>query len=126
MLYPLWQVKTWVGGRTGAALFFGGLAMVSVAATLRLHLWFTSRHYPTELLSQRMQSGPWIRWPEGAFGFLLAVAAFLTVDEHAGTAALLAAVAIGLMVSLAIIEPATTRAAFRRSRAARTPRSRRS
>jgi hypothetical protein len=122
MLYPLWHIRNWVGGRTGAVVFFGSLVVVSMAATLRLHLWFTSRHYRSELSDQRAQSEPWIRWPESAFGVLLLVAAFLIEDRHAGMAALLAAIAVGLMVSLAAIEPATTRAAFGRRPDGKTPR----
>jgi hypothetical protein len=125
MLYPLWQVRSWVGGRTGAALFFGGLVLVSITATLRLHLWFTSRYYPAELAKQRMRSAPWIQWPEAAFAVLLLISAVGVADDHAGNAALLAAVAIGLAVSLWIIEPTTTRAAFRRGRSPKSSRPKR-
>jgi hypothetical protein len=49
MLYPLWRVKGWLGGVEGSLYFFPALVAVGVAANLRLHLWFTSRFYMSEL-----------------------------------------------------------------------------
>jgi hypothetical protein len=116
MLYPMWQVRTWLRETGGSALFFCSLATVVVAATLRLNLWFASRYYRGELAAQRTKTSPWIRWMEITFVACVALAAVLVADAQAGLATLLGAVAIWLLVSLTMIEPATTRAAFRKGR----------
>ena len=116
MLIPLWSVRPWMPGNLGGLFFFAGVAIVGVAATLRFHLWFTSRFYRTELTTQRSQSFRWIRGADWLFvGLLLLAGAFLAAD-HAGFSALFVGVAVGCFVGFMIIEPATTRAAFKRRR----------
>ena len=121
MLYPLWKVRDWTPGLWGSLLFFSTLVAVGIAANLRFHLLFTSRFYSAELARQRGSTATWIRWSDWLFVVVLLVAAGLIADAHAGTATLLVAVAVGSFMAFTIIEPATTRAAFRRSRA-KTPR----
>lgn len=134
MLYPMWLVRGAIeqlgpsAGLSGAdslglALFFTALAGVGVASNLRLHLWFTSRYYSAELTAQRSRSAPWIRRADVVFSGALVVGALSIARAHAALATLLVAVGIGAAVSFTVIEPATTRAAFRRSRARSTPRS---
>ena len=120
MLYPLWKVRGGTPGGWGSVLFFGTLAAVGVAANLRFHLWFTSRFYPAELNAQRGHVAPWIRGSDWLFVLLLLGAAGAIANSEAAMATLLVAVAIGCFLAFMIIEPATTRAAFRRRRT-RTP-----
>ena len=95
MLYPMWRVKQWLGGIEGSLLFFPTLIAVGVAANLRLHLWFTSKYYFSELPNQRRRVWRWIRWADYLFVFILAVSAIRIHTMHAIIATLLMAVAIG-------------------------------
>jgi serine/threonine protein kinase len=112
MLYPLWRVKEWLGGIEGSLLFFPALIAVGIAANLRLHLWFTSRFYPSELDEHRRGVFPWIRRADSLFVFVLALTAIRIHSLHAIIATLLMAVAIGALVAFSLIEPVTTRAAL--------------
>lgn len=112
MLYPMWRVKQWMGGIEGSLLFFPALVAVMVAANLRLHLWFTSRFYGSELPDQRRTVSRWIRWADYLFVFMLVASAIRIHTEHAIIATLLMAVAIGALVASRLIEPTTARAAL--------------
>lgn len=110
---PAWTARGLIGGTTGRTLFIVTLAAVIVAAGVRLHLWFTSRSYPGEL--------PWVRrgvrrvllTADSAFAIALVVTGLLVGDG--ATAVVLLAIGIGAAVAFLVIEPATTRAAFRSS-----------
>jgi len=115
MLYPQWRVKQWLGGAEGSLLFFPLLIGVGIAANLRLHLWFTSCFYASELEAQRRKVSRWIRWADWLFAFMLAVTAARIHSEHAVIAALLMAVAIGSLVAFTLIEPTTARAALEKT-----------
>ena len=106
----------WYGG---SVIFFLTLLGVAVAGNLRLHLWFTSRFDPEELSEQMGHSSPWIRRADMLFVLALVIGALAVVGAHPALATLLVAVAIGCGIGFAFIEPATTRAAFRRASAAR-------
>ena len=112
MLYPLWRVKEWLGGVEGSLLFFPALIAVGVAANLRLHLWFTSSSYRSELPEQRRKVSGWIRCADWVFVIMLAVTALRIHTLHAIIATLLMAVAIGAFVAFHLIESATAKAAF--------------
>jgi hypothetical protein len=114
MLYPLWRVKEWLGGVEGSLLFFPALVAVGVAANLRLHLWFTSKYYISELADQRRRTSRWIRWADGLFVTMLAITAIRIHSIHARIATLLMAVAIGSLVAFLLIEPTTAKAALDR------------
>lgn len=123
MLYPLWKVRGWAPAPWGSLLFFATLAAVLVAANLRFHLWFTQRFNPAEIRAQRTQVSPWIRGADWFFVLLLLAATALIADDHAAMATLIVAVGTISFLAFLIIEPATTRAAFRRTRTT-TPRPR--
>ncbi len=112
MLYPLWRVKKYLGGVEGSLIFFPALIAVGIAANLRLHLWFTSRYYISELPEQRRKVGGWIRFADCLFVLILAVSAVRFHEDHAIHATLLMAVAIGALVAFSLIEPVTARAAL--------------
>jgi len=113
MLYPQWRVKEWLGGIEGSLLFFPLLVAVGIAANLRLHLWFTSRYYMSELAEQRRSVSRWIRYADGLFVGMLGITAVRVHIEHAIIATLLMAVAVGALVAFTLIEPTTTRAALK-------------
>ena len=114
MLYPMWRVKQWIGGIEGSLYFFPALIAVGVAANLRLHLWFTSACYVSELYRQRQKVSRWIRWADWLFVFMLAVTSVRIHTIHAIIATLLMAVAIGALVAFSLIEPTSARAALDR------------
>jgi serine/threonine protein kinase len=112
MIYPQWRVKQWLGGVEGSLLFFPLLIAVMIAANLRLHLWFTSRFYVSELAEQRRKVSIWIRCADWLFVCMLAATAVRIHTMHAIIATLLMAVAIGSLVAFSLIEPTTARAAL--------------
>ena len=114
MLYPLWRVREWAPAPWGAAVFFAALAAVLVAANLRFHLSFTERFTPAQLDLQRAQSAPWIRAADWVFAGLLLVATALIAEARPAWASLTAGVGVVSALTFLAIEPATTRAAFRR------------
>ena len=120
LLIPLWMTQPWIRSRLGLILLLVGLASAVAAVILRLHLWFTVRSYPAEWAIQRAHSARWIIAADLIFVGTLAVAAAAIFEEHAAMAALLIGAAVAVLVSSAIIEPATTRAAFGRDDASRT------
>ena len=113
MLYPLWRVREWAPPPWGSAVFFAALAAVLVAANLRFHLSFTERFTPDELDLQQPRVAPWVRAADWLFAALLLAATALIADTRPAWASLTAAVGIVSAVTFLVIEPATTRAAFR-------------
>jgi hypothetical protein len=94
----------------GSPAFVFALVTATVAVTLRLHLWFTSVVHPGTLAETRRRSRRGILLSEGVFIAVLALAAGALVGPHDGTAAWLIVTALILLLSLLVIEPATTRA----------------
>jgi predicted Ser/Thr protein kinase len=115
MVIPAWNARGLIGGAAGRAVFLVTLAAVIVAANLRLHLWFTSRFYPGELKWLRARVSRWIKGADWVFALSLVIGALLLGDEESPLAILLLAFGIGAAVAFLVIEPATTRAAFRSS-----------
>lgn len=113
LVVALWFARAWIGGKMGLAIFLGGLIGATVAAILRLHLWFTVRSYPSEWPRQRAHSGRWIRLADILFVVVLFAAGIGVHETHASAAAVFIGSAVAVLLSFAIIEPATTRAAFR-------------
>ena len=114
MLIPVWNLRDEIPGHWGAVLLLSLVAAVGVSATLRLHLLFTAHFYPAELTAQRDR----VFWPTRAsdvtFAFLLLMAAAVNMGARSAVTALLVGVAVGSAIAFLVIEPATTRAAFKR------------
>jgi hypothetical protein len=115
MVIPAWYARGLIGGTWGRVVFITILASVIVAANLRLHLWFTSRFYESELTSVHNQSGGWIRVADWVFAAALVAGGLLIRDESSPLTIVLPSVAVGAVVAFLLIEPATARAAFTRS-----------
>jgi hypothetical protein len=112
MVWPAWHVHRAIGAG-GLFFFFATLAAVVVSANLRIHLWFSSRVYPEHLATQRGDTSRWIRVADCAFVALLVAGGLMLGEAQAAWATLLISVGIGTAVAFLMIEPATTRAAFR-------------
>jgi hypothetical protein len=107
----VWISRSWLQP-WGSAAFLGVLVLVTLAITLRLHLWFASQVHPQSFPAQRARTLPWIVALEGALLTVLAGLALALSGNHDPIAAWLLVTALLLLVSLAVIEPATTRAAL--------------
>jgi serine/threonine-protein kinase len=112
LLVPLWLVHEWRPGLSGMIVFLAGLTAALVSITLRLHLWFTLRSYPEEWHGQRRFTGRSIRLADVSFAAVLLVAASFVLTLHASVSVVFVASAVAIVVSSAVIEPVTTRAAF--------------
>ena len=112
MTWPAWMGRQIIGGLVGRALFIAVLTAAIVAASLRLHLWFTSRFYPGELQWARRRAGPWIRGADWLFVASLAITGILVGDDRSPVAIVLVAVAVGAAMGFLVIERGTSRAAF--------------
>jgi hypothetical protein len=115
MIWPTWLARSVIGGQQGNAVFVTVLAAAIVAVTLRLHLWFTSRSYPAELEWARARATGWTLVSDAIFASALVVAGVLVGDARAALAVIEIAVAVGAATAFAVVEPATSRAAFRRT-----------
>ena len=113
MVWPTWIARGVIGGQEGNAVFVAVLAAAILAVTLRLHLWFTSRFYPAELGWARARAMGWVLASDALFATALVVAGVLINDTQPGLAVLEIAVGIAAASAFALVEPATTRAAFR-------------
>lgn len=114
MVYPAWLGRGVLGGLPGRALFILTLAAVIVSVTLRAHLWFTARSYEEHLDWARRRNGPWVLAADGVFAATLVAGGLAIGDSALGI--LLLAVGIGAAAAALVVEPVTTRAAFRSSR----------
>jgi len=115
MVVPAWYARGQIGGWQGRTFFIALVATVVVATTARLHLWFTSRFYPRELEWVHQRSIRWIRIADWLFAATLIAGGILIGDEHSPLAIVLPSVAVGAVVAFLLIEPVTTRDAFKRS-----------
>jgi hypothetical protein len=115
MTWPVWHVRGWVG-RAGILAFLATLAVVIPAASLRLHLWFTSRTYPTELATQRAHVGRWLRAADYGFAGVMVVTGVTIAEAHNGWGALFVSMGVGAALVFLIVEPVTARSAFGSSR----------
>ena len=112
-IYPVWHARVWIAKPWSLLLFFVLVAAAATAISIRLHLFFTSRSYPSELRVQRSRSRAWTSASDAVVAAALLVTALAIGGDHAEIAALLLAVSVATTISMLIIEPATARAAFR-------------
>jgi hypothetical protein len=92
----------------GSWVFFAALALATAAVTLRLNLLFTARVHPIRLRTHRSQLFSWIASAELALAALMLGSAVAVAEAHAVVAGILVSLAIVMIASLSVIEPATT------------------
>jgi hypothetical protein len=115
LLMALWSARSWLDAPWRTLLVFGGIAAATADVTMRLNLVFASRVHPETLGAQRSRlSGP-IAAANVSFVLLLCIAAAAAAGQRDELAAALVGGAIISLVSLLVIEPATSRAAFGRA-----------
>lgn len=110
MVVPAWLVHRELP--RGLAWFLACLAATIVAANVRLHLRFSAAVLPAELPVQRAKTRGWVALADWTLIVLWAWAGVSLVDVSREWAVVFVAFAVGAALAVALIEPATTRAAF--------------
>jgi hypothetical protein len=113
LLIAVWHTRgNWTNPDLAMSLFLAGVVAVVVAGALRLHLWFASLNYEEEWAEQHRRTRLWIRLADLLFSIVLLASGVAAIGAEA-PAVLLVAAAASVAVSSVVVEPATTRAAFR-------------
>jgi predicted Ser/Thr protein kinase len=112
LLVLLWFSRGLFGPPVGNVIFYGALAAETAAVTMRLHLWFSARMEPEVLAAQRARVTRPIMALDVLFGLIVVAAAIKGANVDAPAAPALLTASIISLLSVLVIEPATTRAAF--------------
>jgi serine/threonine protein kinase len=99
-------------GSSGSWVFLVVLVLATITTTLRLHLWFVSQVHPAGLLALRGRVLRWIVACESLLLTALLATGIALSGPHDATAAQFVVTALLLLLSLIVIEPATTRASL--------------
>jgi hypothetical protein len=113
LLVPLWLARQ-ADGPPGLTLFLPALVAALAGSLLRLHLLFAARSYPAEADVQRRRTRRWLVLADLTLVACAASGGLLVLPVASGLAILLVSSAVAVLIASAIIEPATTRAAFER------------
>jgi hypothetical protein len=103
--------RQWIG-ELGSAVFLSVLVLATITTTLRLHMWFVSQVHPAMLGALRARVLRWVVLFESLMLLILMGIGIRFSGPHDGTAAQLVVVSLLLLMSLIVIEPATTRASL--------------
>jgi hypothetical protein len=103
--------RQWIGDY-GSAVFLAVLVLATISTTLRLHLWFVSQFQPALLGALRARVLRWVVVIEALLVTFFMGIGIRFSGPHDGTAAQLVVVSVFLLLSLIVIEPATTRASL--------------
>jgi len=103
--------RQWIGPY-GSAVFLAVLVLATISTTLRLHMWFVSQVHPAMLGPLRARVLRWVVVVESMLLTSLMGIGIRVAGPHDGTATQLVVVAMLLLLSLLVIEPATTRASL--------------
>ncbi len=114
LLIPLWLTHGSIPYHAGVGLFTAGLIAALAAATLRLHLWFAVRSYPAEWRRQRLRTSAWLLAADVVFVAMLLLAGLGLLESRIEVGLTLIGAAVLVLLSFAVIEPATERAAFQK------------
>jgi hypothetical protein len=109
-----YRVRPWIG-RYGSTVFLTVLVLATITTTLRLHMWFVSQVHPAALMALRGRVLGWIFLCESLLVGILMGLGVVISGPHDGTATHLIVTALLLLLSLLVIEPATTRASLNQS-----------
>ena len=112
MVAAVWPARHWFAPPWGTIVFYAALALETAAVTMRLHLWFSSRFQWDLLAVERRR----VHWPlaalDLAFQALLLTVGLAAARVDAPTAPVFFVAAIASFLTLLLIEPATSKAAF--------------
>ena len=110
----IWQRKSWIEPY-GSTVFIAVLVLGTITTTLRLHLWFVSQVQSGNLLALRASVLRTLVFSESLLAAVLLSVGIALTGPHDGTAAELIIIALLIVMSLIVIEPATTRASLPQS-----------
>ena len=110
LLWPGWLIVATLPGRWRAVGHLGLVCLAACATSLRLHLWFSVRQYPTAVASDRRRLWPLLTAVDLSYAILLLVVAMAAADVRLVPAVVSAGLAMCLIVASLVIEPATRRA----------------
>jgi hypothetical protein len=102
-------------GAYGSVVFLVVLVLATITTTLRLHMWFVSQVHPASLMALRGRVLVWVVFCESLLIGILMGLGIVISGPNDGTAAHLIVTALLLLLSLLVIEPATTRASLNQS-----------
>ena len=105
------RVRQWIAPY-GSAAFLIVLVLATISTTLRLHMWFVSQVHPASLAPLRARVLRWVVFCEAIMLSVLMAIGIAISGPHDETAAHLIVTALLLLLSLLVIEPATTRASL--------------
>jgi serine/threonine protein kinase len=114
LLIPTWLARQYLGNSPGLPLFLVAVVAVVAATTLRMHLWFAASAMPDEWAHQRASSWIWLRAADLLLVASVVASGFAVLDDHPAIAVVLVTCGVIALLGAAVIEPATTRAAFER------------
>jgi hypothetical protein len=112
LMIPLWKLRHITSGMSGMTIFLVALVAVVVSGALRLHGWFGARHYHDAWRASRARGRTAIVVADLLFALALVASGLRTLGADDRAASLLIAASASIVVSLVVVEPATTRAAF--------------
>jgi hypothetical protein len=106
-----YRVRRFIPGY-GSPVFLVVLVLATITTTLRLHMWFVSQVHPASLIALRARVLRWVVVCESLLVGILMGLGIVVSGPADGTAAHLIVTALLLVLSLIVIEPATTRASL--------------
>jgi len=112
LLWPGWLVATTLPVRWRTLAHLALVCIAALATSLRLHLWFSARHYPHPVADTRRGWWPALTAVDVAYAASLVVMAVMAADVRLIPAVIAAGLAVCLLVASLVIEPATRRASF--------------
>ena len=111
LLVPLWRLRDF-SEPLGTPLFVGGLLGATAAGAVRLHSWFASDLDRARWRREQRQSAPWRLAGDVLMTGVLAFEGVIALLARETWGMLLVAASAAVLVAWAVVEPATTRAAF--------------
>src|SRR5262249_28469443 len=99
-------------GASGSWVFLIVLVLATITTTLRLHMWFVSQVHPASLMALRARVLRWVVLCESLLITALLATGIVLSGPHDATAAQFVVTSLLLLLSLIVIEPATTRASL--------------
>ena len=106
-----WQIKEWQHGPSNALFVFVGVA-ATTAGVFRGHLLFTEQMNRTSLAAERGRADPVTYVVDLAIALALGVDGLMLAGTRPLYAMLTIALGVGIALARAVLERATTRAAF--------------
>jgi serine/threonine-protein kinase len=111
LLVPLWRLRNFAEP-AGTLLFVGGLVGATAAGAVRLHSWFAADLDRARWRREQRQSAPWRLGGDVLVTMVLGIEGIIAVLARETWGILLVAASAAVLVAFAVVEPATTRAAF--------------